>query len=515
MKRRDFIKSAITLSAFGSSLPAYLLGSGSRFSFRHSNISSDKIVIFVKMNGGNDGLNTLIPYQNSSYYDLRPSIAISNNELHPISDTLGFHPALNSWQELFDLQKMVILQGVGYQNGNLSHFRSSDIWDTGSSENVELATGWLGRLLETEYPNFPNNAPEHPLAIQYNSANLLEFKTNESNAGLYIYDPEIMESIITGNFVDSINQNIPDTYGGHELAFIKELDYMALNYCQILSDSAQNAPNTIFTYPTTNIGNQFKITSKLITGGLSTPFYRLYHNGYDTHVDQITRHQILLSELSSALSVFINEMDTLGLLDRILIVTTSEFGRRVYENGSGGTDHGTSAPLFIFGTNINSGVFGHDPDFNELDENDNPQIQFDYRQVYSSIITDWFGLDQSISNQVFNENFNGIPFINTNMSSESLFHPSNFEIYSPYPNPFNNNIAIDYKLLSNSFVKIRVYDIRGRLIKNLVHEKQNSGFKSIKWNATNNKGQTVSAGKYILRIKIGNFKKTKNIILLK
>ena len=144
-------------------------------------------------------------------------------------------------------------------------------------------------------------------------------------------------------------------------------------------------------------------------------------------------------------------MDTLGLLDRILIVTTSEFGRRVYENGSGGTDHGTSAPLFIFGTNINSGVFGHDPDFNELDENDNPQIQFDYRQVYSSIITDWFGLDQSISNQVFNENFNGIPFINTNMSSESLFHPSNFEIYSPYPNPVNNTIAINYKLFSNSF----------------------------------------------------------------
>ena len=141
MKRRDFIKSTFALSAIGSCLPTFLLGSNGRFNFRNSNISSDKIVIFVKMNGGNDGLITLIPNPNSSYYDLRPSIAISGGELHLITDTLGFHPALNNWQELFNAQKMAIIQGVGYQNGNLSHFRSSDIWDTGSNEDIELTTG--------------------------------------------------------------------------------------------------------------------------------------------------------------------------------------------------------------------------------------------------------------------------------------------------------------------------------------------------------------------------------------
>ena len=515
MKRRDFIKSTFALSAIGSCLPTYLLGSNGRFSFRNSNISSDKIVVFVKLNGGNDGLNTLIPHQNSSYYDLRPSIAISAEESHPITDTLGFHPALNNWQELFNAQKMAIIQGVGYQNGNLSHFRSSDIWDTGSNEDIELTTGWLGRLLETEYPDFPNNAPEHPLAIQYNSANLLEFKTAESNTGLYIYDPEIMESIITGNYIDNINQNIPDTYGGDELAFIKELDYMAFNYCQILSDSAQNAPNTIFSYPTTNIGNQFKITAKLITGGLSTPFYRLYQNGYDTHIDQINRHEQLLSDLSSALNVFINEMETLGLLDRILIVTTSEFGRRVYENGSDGTDHGTSAPLFIFGSNINSGIYGIDPDFNQLDENDNPLVQFDYRQIYTSIITDWFGLNQSVANQIFGENFIKISFVNTNMSSENYIKSSHIEIQDPYPNPFNNNITINYKLFKDSNVKIVIFDIKGNLIKNLFSGKQISGLKSIKWNATNNKGKIVSAGKYLAKIEIGDFSETKKMIFVK
>ena len=290
---------------------------------------------------------------------------------------------------------------------------------------------------------------------------------------------------------------------------------MAFNYCQILSDSAQNAPNTIFSYPTTNIGNQFKITSKLITGGLSTPFYRLYQNGYDTHIDQLSRHEQLLSELSSALNVFINEMETLGLLDRILIITTSEFGRRVYENGSGGTDHGTSAPLFIFGSKINSGIYGIDPDFNQLDENDNPHVQYDYRQIYTSIITDWFGLNQSVANQIFSQNFNKIPFVNTNMNSENYIKPGRLVIQAPYPNPFNNSITLDYKLFKEGSVKIVIFDINGNLVKNLFSGKQTSGFKSIKWNATNNKGKIVSAGEYLAKIQIEDFTQTKKMIFLK
>ena len=279
MKRRDFIKSSLALYALGSYLPTALLGSKNRFSYRNSNIDSDRIVILIKMNGGNDGLNTLIPFQNSSYYQERPAIAIPSEQSLPITDTLAFHPALENWQRFFEQQKLAIIQGVGYDNGNLSHFRSSDIWDTGSNEDIELTTGWLGRLLELEYPGFPDNAPEHPLALQYNSANLLEFKTETSNTGLYLYDPNTMYSIISGNYIDNLNSNIPETYGGDELAFIRELDHMSFSYSQIISEAAQNAPNTIMNYPNTNIGQQFKITAQLIAGGLSTPFYRLYQNG--------------------------------------------------------------------------------------------------------------------------------------------------------------------------------------------------------------------------------------------
>ena len=245
MKRRDFIKSSVALTALGTSIPSSLVGSKNQFSFQNSAIDSDRIVLFIKMNGGNDGLNTVIPFQNASYYQQRPTLAIPNSQSLPITDTLAFHPVLGSWQSLFNEQKMAIIQGVGYAGGNLSHFRSSDIWDTGSDENDELSTGWLGRLLELEYPGFPDNAPAPPLAIQFNSANLLEFKTSESNTALYLYDPDTMYSLITGNYVDDQNEEIPDTYGGEELAFLREMDYMSFNYSQVVNEAAQNAPNTI------------------------------------------------------------------------------------------------------------------------------------------------------------------------------------------------------------------------------------------------------------------------------
>ena len=464
MKRRDFIKSSVVLSALGAGIPSLLLAANKRFSFRNSAIDSDRIVLFIKMNGGNDGLNTVIPFQNASYYQERPLVSIPNGQSLPITDTLALHPALESWQSLFNEQKLAIIQGVGYIDGNLSHFRSSDIWDTGSDEDEELTTGWLGRLLELEYPGFPNNAPDHPLAIQFNSANLLEFKTSESNTALYLYDPDTMYSLITGNYVNDQNEEIPDTYGGDELAFIRELDYMSFNYSQVVYEASQNAPNTIMNYPNTNIGEQFKVTARLIAGGLATPFYRLYQHGYDTHVEQLYRHEQLLSELADALNAFLTEMDALSLLDRVLIVTTSEFGRRVIENSSEGTDHGTSAPVLVFGSQANGGVFGVDPDLQNLDENGNLPVQFDYRQVFSTIITDWFGLGQETASNVFGEEFESIPFIQSQLSTKNIILPSKFEVQPAYPNPFNPKTTIHFSIPSKSHVKINIFNILGELI---------------------------------------------------
>ena len=510
MKRRDFIKSSLALYALGSYLPTALLGSKNRFSYRNSNIDSDRIVILIKMNGGNDGLNTLIPFQSSSYYQERPAIAIPIEQSLPITDTLALHPALENWQRFFEQQRLAIIQGVGYDNGNLSHFRSSDIWDTGSNEDIELSTGWLGRLLELEFPGFPDNAPEHPLAIQYNSANLLEFKTETSNTGLYLYDPNTMYSIISGNYIDNLNSNIPETYGGDELAFIRELDHMSFNYSQIISEAAQNAPNTIMNYPNTNIGQQFKITAQLIAGGLSTPFYRLYQNGYDTHVEQLYSHELLLSDLSDAINVFFNEMDALELLDRIIIVTTSEFGRRVYENASEGTDHGTSAPVFIFGSGLNGGVFGDDPDLTTLDNNGNLHVQYDYRQIYTTIMKNWLGLNANTIDQVFNDNFQTIPFLDETLYSQPKTGPNGFRLDGVYPNPFNSSSMISYTLPKDQSVTIRLFDMTGRVLKVTKLGKQKAGSHLFKLS-----GKGLPSGSYIAQVEIKGSSLTQKISLIK
>jgi hypothetical protein len=368
----------------------------------------------------------------------------------------------------------------------------------------------LGRLLELEYPGFPNNAPDHPLAIQFNSANLLEFKTSESNTALFLYDPDTMYSLITGNYVNDQNEEIPDTYGGDELAFIRELDYMSFNYSQVINEAAQNAPNTIMNYPNTNIGEQFKVTARLIAGGLATPFYRLYQHGYDTHVEQLYRHEQLLSELADALNVFLTEMDALSLLDRILIVTTSEFGRRVIENASEGTDHGTSAPVLVFGSQTNGGVFGVDPDLQNLDENGNLPVQFDYRQIYTTLMANWFGLNASTVNNVFNGDFQTIPFVQQALGSKPSIGPNGFRLNPAYPNPFNPTIMLPYTLPEEENVTIRLLDLRGRVLKVHHQGKQKAGNHLFKLD-----GKNLSSGSYIAQVEAAGSTLTQKISLIK
>ncbi len=510
MKRRDFLKSSLAITAVGAHIPNMLFGIPKRRSFRWSSIDSDRIVVLVKLNGGNDGLNTIVPFQETQYYQQRPTLALTADETPQLTDTAAMHPAMTPLLPFYEEQKMSIIQGVGYPNGNLSHFRSSDVWDTGSNEDEYLSTGWLGRLLELEYPGFPDNSPEYPLSIQYNSANLLEFKTSESNTVLYLYDPDTMYAVITGNYVADQDNETPDTYGGDELEFLREMDFMSFGYSEVINQTVQNAPNTVLQYPETNIGQQFALTARLIAGGLATPFYRLYQHGYDTHIEQQSRHTQLLDELSSSLAVFLSEMEALGLLDRILVVTTSEFGRRVNENGANGTDHGTSAPTLIFGSQVNAGIFGNDPDFDQLDGNGNLQMQFDYRQIYSTLITHCFGLAESTAQNVFGDYFAPIPFIDQALSTGSQISPDGFALHPAYPNPFNPTTTLSYTLPIKEYVIIRLLDPRGRTLKTHRLGRQNPGRNTFRID-----GRNLASGAYFAQVESGGTALSQKITLLK
>ena len=253
MKRRDFIKTTMALTAFGTRIPLMAIGKNGIQSSRRASWETDRIAVLVKLNGGNDGLNTIIPTQDSNYYNLRPNLALTESQTLYVNEETGLHPSMAPIHPLVQEGQMGIIHGVGYENGNLSHFRSSDIWVTGSSADTHLQTGWIGRLLELEYPDFPGNTPNHPLAIQYNSANLLEFKTSESNAGMMVFDPEIMYNIIAGNYVPGEDDPAPGTYGGEELDYIREIDVLSYEYAGTISETAGQGTNTV-EYPTSKIG---------------------------------------------------------------------------------------------------------------------------------------------------------------------------------------------------------------------------------------------------------------------
>ena len=495
MKRRDFIKSAFALSAFGTQIPVMALGRKNQFG-RIVQWDTDRIIVLIKLNGGNDGLNTIIPTQDDIYYNARPSLAISPNDALTIDEQNGFHPNLSAFQSLYQNGNMSLIHGIGYPQPNLSHFRSSDIWVTGSDADQYLQTGWIGRLLEQEYPDFPSNAPEHPLAIQFNSANLLEFKTTGSNTGMMVFDPETMYNLINGNYVAGQDDPAPDTYGGIELDFVREVDLLSFEYAEVINETAGQGSNSV-EYPETNLGYQMALTAQMISGGLGTPIYRSYQSN-------------LLLDLNNAVLAFMEDLSSQGLLDRVMVLTTSEFGRRYFENGSTGTDHGSSAPCMVFGNSVVPDIFGEQPSLSNLDQHNNLLIQHDFRQLYSSVITDWLGLDQEIATNVFGQEFESIPFVQSPLSVNNSPVPAKFKVHAAYPNPFNPTTMISFTLPGISNVSVRLFNLKGREIQNYNLGRKKPGKHFFRLD-----GRNLSSGNYILKVEAAGSVLNQKITLLK
>ena len=511
MKRRDFVKSLTALSIAGSKMPLMAIGRPKNFRQSSGQWNSDRIVIMIKLNGGNDGLNTVIPIQNSTYYDLRPNIAIQPNEALSLAYDSGLHPSLVNTQTLFKQGLASAAQGVGYPTGNLSHFRSSDIWVTGSGAEKTWNTGWLGRMFRADYPNYPANIPEHPIGIQMESSNLLEFQADGANMGTIIGSNDSLYSIIDENYIPGSSDPAADNYAGNELQYIRSVDRSTFEYSSTIQSAGQKGENKV-EYPNSNIGLQMAVAGRLISGGLTTPVYRLNLGGFDTHANQLNSHQGLLQQLDEAIFAFINDMSAQKMLHKIMVVTTSEFGRRVKENGSEGTDHGTASPVLFYGTALRGELFGTQPDLRKLDNKGNVEIQYDYRQVYSSIMRDWFELPESSIKNVLQGDYQSIGLINE--PSLSTNHPTQipttFNLLPAYPNPFNPRTTIQFDLPKASSVKISIFSLNGREVQSndLGYKKQ--GIHKFKISA---KGW--AAGTYLINIEALGSNKTQYITYLK
>ena len=511
MKRRDFVKSLTALSVAGSQIPLMAFGRPKHLRTSSGKWNPDRIVIMIKLNGGNDGLNTLIPVQDQIYYDLRPNLSLRTNDCLPLTYDTKLHPSMKNTKTLFDQGLASAAHGVGYPSGNLSHFRSSDIWVTGSGSEKIWKTGWLGRMFKYDYPDYPSSIPEHPIGIQMESSNLLEFQAEDVNMGTIIGSNDSLYNIIKQNYFPGTNDPANDNYGGSELEYIRAIDRSTFEY----SDTIQNAGNRGLNkveYPNTQIGVQLAVAAKLISGGLKTPVYRLNLGGFDTHANQFSFHADLLQQLDDAVFAFIKDMSAQEMLQNVLLVTTSEFGRRVKENGSKGTDHGTAAPIFLYGTSLRGKILGSQPNLSNLDNRGNVKIQYDYRQIYSSIMKDWFELPEITAKEVLGDDYTPLDLIkepSLNISDD-IQMPSSFELSPAYPNPFNPSCLVKYRLHKGSDVTISIYNLNGKEIL-----REQLGYKNGGTHQYTVLPNNWAGGTYLINVKALGSSKTHKITYLK
>jgi uncharacterized protein (DUF1501 family) len=399
MNRRDFLKTS-SLVALGSSVPGFLSKTAAVAQTSTQPGARDTILVVVQMTGGNDGLNTVIPFRDDAYRRARPTLQQPAGQIHRINDDIGLHPATNGLSGLLQDNALCVVQGVGYPNPSQSHFRSMDIWQAASTAR-NTPDGWIGRALrglrggDSSF-HLAGNNESAPLAltgarVQVPSIRTLEdfqLRVEASGNADRRQQRSLIESVATSasqtGLLDFVRRTAVDTY-----ATSRRLQEIGRNY-------QPRVP-----YPNSALGNHLRLAAQLIDAGLGARLFYVTIDGFDTHANQAFAHSNLLRQVSEAMSAFFRHMAARGQRYRILMMTFSEFGRRVHENGRQGTDHGAAAPMILVGGKVKTGLVGRHPSLTELDAG-NLRHHTDFRQVYAAILDRWLGVS---SRQVLGQAF--------------------------------------------------------------------------------------------------------------
>jgi len=425
MKRRDFLKitSAVPLPFLLNGLPLTATATSPLMQLLgEQSLSNGKVLVLIQMNGGNDGLNTVIPLdQYSRIANARSNIMIPENKVLSLNGQpqAGFHPSIPELQTLFNNGQMNIVQGVSYENPNYSHFRAADIWLTGSAADVSLNTGWLGRAQETSFPGYPVGYPTaddtmlDPLGIQIGVQASIVTQCSTINTAFTVTDPSSFYQMVEGE-VDAT----PDNAYGHELTFLRLIKQKTNAYAAVISNAFAGGTN-LAAYPDGNaLADQLKIVARLIKGGLKTPVYVVNHPvSFDTHASQVDgsdttkgNHANILATLSKAVGAFQQDLIAMNVSQRVAAMTFTEFGRRIKSNDSGGTDHGVGNPVFFFGTGVNPVIIGTNPQLPDFATvNDQVPMQYDFRAVYYSVLKEWFEMTDDQLQSVLFQPYTALP----------------------------------------------------------------------------------------------------------
>jgi len=388
ISRRNFLKSTATLLPAFASLPMVFrraVASSVLESRSYSSPYPNRTLIIIQMAGGNDGLNTVVPYTDSRYYDHRSYLAVSDEDVLDLNGELGLHPVLGKMKLLWDQGLLAVVQGVGYENQSYSHFESMHVWQTADNKG-KLGEGWLGRYFES-LKGMEDNIFQG-LAV----GKLMPYECSNLNAPI-----PVVSSIDKYRLEGSSEQRseaLLKLYGSSPLdapygVLLDNTIEAVYKSSEALQTADKNYKSDI-QYPETSLSKSLKVLAEAIIGDLGVRVGHVKIGGFDTHSDQIVEQPDLLQEMSEAIYAFYEDLKAAGRDQDVLIMTWSEFGRRVKSNGSGGTDHGAAAPMFLIGSPVIGGVYGENPNLRNLDK-DNLRFTTDFRSVYSTVLEEWLG----------------------------------------------------------------------------------------------------------------------------
>ncbi|CAD7809048.1 hypothetical protein CHRY9390_01932 [Chryseobacterium aquaeductus] len=522
MNRRKFLQMA---SMAGVGTPFLLNGMPTRFlnQFLDFNVNcdavNDRVLVILRMAGANDGLNTVIPVsQYDTYANLRPNIKIANtgtgsyinlDNTVASAKQVGLHPSMTAFKSLYDSGKLTLMNGVGYPNPNYSHFRSENLMFSGKdgSNNQDLFDGIFGRYLGSLYPGLagnPTTQSPDPLAIQLGNLNPCLFYEHTVEKNIE-YNLTGFQTTLFNTLTIPVNSEYNDL-----LDYIKGVATSMDSYYNRVMQVFNAGNNSTVTYPNSSLGKQLKVVARLIKGGSKTKIFQVNLGGFDTHVNQIQsgstqlgNHSNLLGDISNSIAAFQTDIEALGIGNKILTVSFSEFGRQVRENASLGTDHGDLAPFFIVGSNISGGIMGDHPVFTNATSyyyNQN-QRRYDYRQIFASLMQDWLGADSGLIASAELQSFvtpgtkvnlvKAASVASTVCSTLGTSETKAMQNVKIYPNPAKDYINIEIPNF-NKNAEVILFDVSGR--------KVYSEFKSFLNGKTNIFVGNLTDGNYILNI---------------
>lgn len=476
-------------------------------------LETDRTLVIIRMDGGNDGLNTVIRRGDSEYYNVRPTIAVPDDTygMYFLDDDFGLNSAMSQWAAPWMDGKLAIVHNVGYPSQNFSHFRSSDIWASASDSDEELTTGWVGRFLDQEFPAYSIAPPSAPAGLQIGVQTNFLFSAPDINMALAVSNVDEFYRIAqTGQLYDT--SSLTDCSYGNEAAYMRTIANNSFIYSDALKAAYDSAVNTE-TYPDNELGQKLAIVARLIKGRLGTKVYMVSIGGFDTHANQNDDfwHPSLLQEIADSTRAFLDDVGAISeVADNTLVMTISEFGRTVAENGSFGTDHGSAAPLFLMGNNITGGLKGTYAGLDNLDTYGDLKYTTDFRSIYATILEDWFCVEPVVVDAVMGQNIGRLA--DTLPACAALPGSSDTAVLLGHnPDPTNSNVVLlKYAILKRGVVRMQLLDTAGKVLTTFFNTTQNAGSYNFPFNRQQ---MGIPPGEYIYRVDTGGKIYNRRILL--